>query len=211
MLLTAVGGLRPDPGPARTWLERELSRPEYQQGLLERLGGWLRELWEGLRLSALDASPLSSGAVVVVAVVLVALLVLGVSRVRREAFSSVEGNGLLVAGEASADEHRRDAEEALAAGAFERVIVSSFRAVAVRAVRRGLIDGSPGLTAHELAVGLTPVFPAQAADLAHASLLFDLVFYGERPASERDARSLLALDDELRAARPARSATAAVP
>ena len=40
-------------------------------------------------------------------------------------------------------------------------------------------------------------------------MLFDLVFYGDQPASADDARSVLDLDDALRTARPARRDTTA--
>ncbi len=52
--------------------------------------------------------------------------------------------------------------------------------------------------------GSSPSFPDHAAALAEASAKFDLVFYGDLPATGDDARSVLELDDALRLARPAR-------
>ena len=202
----AVVGLRPDPGPARQWVERELSRSEYQQGLLERFFGWLRDLVSGLRVTALDATPFSATAAVVVTVVLVVLVGLVVSRVRREPSGGGQHSAVLVSGDLSAEEHRRLAEEALARGAHDRAIVEAFRGLAVRAVRRGVVEERPGLTAHELAVDLGPVFPAQSTALREASILFDLVFYGDQPASAADARSVLDLEEALRVGRPTRAA-----
>jgi len=83
--------------------------------------------------------------------------------------------------------------------------------MAVRAVRRGVAEERPGLTAHELATDLGPAFPDQAERLRAASVLFDLVFYGDQPASADDARSVLDLDDALRTSRPARRDTMAPP
>ena len=52
----SVATLRPDPDQARSWVERELSRPEYQQDPFTRFLGWLHHLWLQLQRSALDAS-----------------------------------------------------------------------------------------------------------------------------------------------------------
>jgi hypothetical protein len=203
--------LRPDPDRARSWVERELSRPEYHEGLLTRFLRWLGDLWSGLRLRALDASPLSTFAAVVVLVVLVVLAALVVSRVRREPLRGGGHAPAPVGATATPDEHRAAAEAALAAGAHDRAVVEAFRALAVRAVSRGVLEERPGLTAHELAVDLGPAFPAQAERLRSSSVLFDLVFYGDQPATAGDARAVLELDDALRAARPARRDTAAPP
>jgi Domain of unknown function (DUF4129) len=213
-LVAGVGSvvtLRPDPDQARSWVERELSRPEYQEDPLTRFLGWLQDLWQQLRLNALDASPLSTAAAVVVVVVLVVLVALVVSLVRREPGRGAGEASVLLPGRASPDEHRGAAEHALADGAYDRALVEAFRAVAVRAVQRGVVEERPGLTADELAAELGPAFPDHAERLRAASLLFDLVFYGDQPATEADARSVLDLDDSLRAARPARRDTTAPP
>ena len=57
------------------------------------------------------------------------------------------------------DEHRAAAVAALEAGDHDAALVDAFRAVASRALRRGLVDDRPGLTAHELAADLGPTFP----------------------------------------------------
>ncbi len=206
-----AGLLRPDPGPARSWVERELSRPEYHRSLLEQLFGWLRELWQRLQATALDATPLSTAAAVAVLVVLVVVVTLLVSRVRREPLRRHGAAEVLLPGSTSPDEHRAQAEAALAAGAVDRAIVEAFRALALRAVRRGVLEERPGLTAHELAADLGPVFPDHAERLRRSAVLFDLVFYGEQPAAAEDARGVLDLDDALRTARPARGSTGTSP
>ena len=210
-VVRAVGTLRPDPDQARTWVERELSRPEYHEDLLTRFLGWLQDLWSQLQLRALGASTLSTAAAVVLLAVLVVLATLVVGRVRREPVRGSGEAGVLVPGSVSPEQHRAAAETALADGAFDRAIVEAFRALAVRAVRRGVAEERPGLTAHELATELGPAFPDQAEGLRAASVLFDLVFYGDQPASAGDARSVLDLDDALRTARPARRDTSAPP
>ena len=125
--------LRPDPGQARSWVERELSRAEYHRPLLERLVSWLRGLWESLTRSALDASPLSTGVAVLVLVVVLALVAwprpgCGATRRRPGRAPSVLG-----AVDASPDEHRAAAEAALAAGRPDTALVEAFRALASRA------------------------------------------------------------------------------
>jgi hypothetical protein len=204
--VSAVAGvpavLRPDPERARAWLERELSRPEYQQSLRERFLAWLSDLWNGLRVGALGASPLSTAAVVVVVVVLVVVVALLVTRVRPEARQRREAGPLLADRETSPDAHRAAAERALAASDPDLAVVEAFRALATRAVGRGLVLARPGLTADELAVDLAPLFPSHADDLRGAANRFDQVFYGHLSATDRDAHAVLALDDALRRQRP---------
>jgi hypothetical protein len=201
-LVVVTGAVRPDPETARSWLERELSRPEYRQSLLTRFTTWLRDLWDSLQASALGASGLSTVAAVLLLVLLVVLVGLVASRVRREPLHPLGADAALGTGQVAPHEHRDAAERALSEGAYGPAIVEAFRAVAARAVQRGIIDERPGRTAHELAGDLGPVFPAHADELAAASALFDRVFYGDQPATGADARALLDLDDRLRSARP---------
>jgi len=210
VLLASTGALagsvpilvRPDPGTAREWLGRELARPEYQQGLVERFLGWVQGLWSDLTRSALAATPLSTAAATLVLVVLVGLALLVVARVRRDPSTRSAGPELLVPGQVLPHEHRSSAETALHAGAFDTAVVEAFRALAARAVERGHAPNRPGMTAHELVAGLAPAFASHADDLHRSSTLFDQVFYGRQPATEADARSVLALEERLRTARP---------
>jgi Domain of unknown function (DUF4129) len=198
--------LHPDPDTARSWVERELSRSEYHQSLLERLYGWLMEQWDRLQAAALGASPLSTAAAAVVVTLLVVAVVLVASRVRRDPVRD-PGTGVgPVDGLMSADEHRRAAVSALESRRHDVALVEAFRAIAARAVQRGVLEERPGLTAHELTVGLSPFFPDHVDALAEASTMFDLVYYGDLPPTGDDARSVLELDDALRVARPARVA-----
>ena len=194
--------VRPEPGPARTWLERELDRPEYQRGLVERLLAWLQGLWSDLTRSALAATPLSTAATIVVLMVLVALVLLVTTRVRREPPTRAAGPALLVPGQVSRQEHRSSAEAALGSGAYDTAVVEAFRALAAGAVERGHAPNRPGLTAHELVAELRPAFAQHGDALHRSSTLFDQVFYGRQPVTEADARSVLALEETLRTARP---------
>jgi hypothetical protein len=199
--------LHPDPDTARSWLERELSRPEYHESLLEQIRNWLGDAWLRLQSAALGASPLSTAAFIVVLAVLVVLVVLVAARVRNDPTRHGQQGALLVDGVMSADEHRRVAEACLGSGDLDVALVEAFRAIATRAVQRGVLEDRPGLTAHELTVGLGPAFPDHADALARASAQFDLVFYGDQPATAADARAVLDLDDALRLAHPARGSS----
>ena len=201
-LVTVLGAVRPDPGAARSWLERELSRPEYRRSLLDRLVSWLEDLWDALTRAASGASSLSAGVAVVLLVVVVVLLAAAVGRVRGEPGAPRQSRDLLTAPEASPEDHRAAAERALADERFAEALVEAFRALASRSLRRGLVEGRPGLTAHELAVDLCSAFPLHSDALAEASSLFDLVFYGEQDARPADARSVLDLDEALRTEHP---------
>jgi hypothetical protein len=188
----------PDPDTARRLLEEELRDPAYpRDGLLERLGQWLTDLWLRLSLAASDASPLVSAAAVAVVVSLLVLAGLAVSRVRRDTAPVRSRPG------PSAAAHRQAALDAGLAGRHEDALVEGFRAIAARSVERGLLDATPGLTAHEIVVALTPLFPAHREGLSLAGARFDAVFYGDRPARPSDARHVLELDDQLARAAPA--------
>jgi hypothetical protein len=202
-----AAALHPDPDTARSWVEQELSGSEYHQSLLERVYGWLMEQWHQLQAAALDASPLSTAAAIVVITLLVVLVALVASRVRRDPAGATGTAAGPVVGLMSADEHRRASLAALGSGDDAAALVEAFRAIAARAVQRGVLEERPGLTAHELTLGLSPLFPDHAHRLAEASTMFELVFYGHLPATAADARSVLELDEALRVARPSRATT----
>ncbi len=210
--MTLAGlSLRPDPGAARSWVEQELSRPAYRQSLLDQLVSWLGDLWSSLQAAALDASPLSTGAAVLVLVVLATLLVLVTGRVRFEPHPVPRADAALGGGPVSPEEHRARADAARAGGSHDLAVVEGFRAVAARAVARGVVAERAGRTAHELATELAPLFPQHAAHVQRASTLFDSVLYGEQPVTEADASLVLELDDALRTTRPGLAPPAPAP
>lgn len=194
--------LRPEPDPARSWVDQELSRPEYRQSLLDQFLSWLGDLWSSLQAAALGADPLSTGAAVLVLVVLAALLVLVAGRVRAEPEPVRRADAALGGGPVPPEEHRARADAALARGSHDLAVVDGFRAVAARAVARGVVAERPGRTAHELAAELAPLYPELSAQLHRASTLFDSVLYGEQPVSGADAALVLELDDAVRRTRP---------
>lgn len=194
--------MRPDPDRARAWLESELSRPEYhQQSLLERVLGWLDDRWDRLTAMAAGADELSTTVALALALGALALALVVVPRVRRTPKAATAERGVLRPGRVTADEHRAQAEAALGEGRFSDAVVEAMRALARRMVDRGVLDETPGSTAHEIAFALAEVFPDQQERLNDAAVVFDAVQYGDVAASREQASGLLRLHDELRVAR----------
>ena len=190
--------LDPSAGEARSWLQRELLHPEYhQQNIVERLIIWLqRQIDRGLA-AAEQAPPLSAFAAMLIFLLLLGGLLWLVSRTRGTRRARTPVGPVLDGQAASAAELRARAEAALAGGRPEDALVDGFRALAVRQLERGRLEDSPGLTAHEVAVALATEYPDLAGRVEDSARLFDLVRYGDRPATPEQATGVLALDDDL--------------
>ena len=190
--------LDPSGSEARSKLRRELLRPEYHdRNLFQQFYDWVvRRVERGLQAAA-DTPPLSTLAAMVVFVALALALAFLVSRARRTARSNQEKRAVLTTEVVTADELRARALAALAAGRHEEAVVDGFRALTVRQVERGRLADNPGATAHEVALDLAEEFPALRHRVDASANLFDAVLYGDRPATDEQARSVLALDDEL--------------
>jgi cbb3-type cytochrome oxidase subunit 3 len=187
--------LDPSPGEARSWLQRELLHPEYhQQNVVERLITWVdRQIGAGFATAGLVATAVA---------MLIFLLLLGglvwiLSRIQRNRRARARAGPVLGHDVISAAELRARAEAALADGRPEEALVDGFRALAVRQVERGRLEDSPGATAHEVALSLAAEFPEQGDRVGDNARLFDLVLYGDRPATPAQATGVLTLDDEL--------------
>jgi hypothetical protein len=187
--------LDPSPGEARSWLQRELLDPEYhQQNVVERLITWLeRQIGGGLATAGL----LSTAAAILIFLLLLGALAWLLSRVQRTRGARTATGPVLGHEVVTAAELRARAEAALADGRPEEALVDGFRALAVRQVERGRLDDSPGATAHEVALLLATEYPQHRARVGDNALLFDLVLYGDRPATPEQATGVLVLDDEL--------------
>ena len=194
--------LDPSSGEARSWLQRELLNPEYhQQNVVEQLITWLqRQIGRGLAAAA-QAPPLSTFAAMLIFLLLLGGLVWLLSRTRGTRRARVGSGPVLDDPVVTAAQLRARAEAALADGRTEQALVDGFRALTVRQVERGRLEDSPGATAHEVALSLATRFPQHGERVGDNARLFDLVLYGDRPASPDQATSVLRLDDELAAAR----------
>ncbi|HET8960287.1 DUF4129 domain-containing protein [Nocardioides sp.] len=201
-LLPADAPLQPSTGEARSWLERELLHQEYhQQNTLQSLLTWLdRQINRGLA-AAEQAPALSTLAAMLIFLLLLCGLAYILSRLRTTGHVRPGGGPVLDNGIVSATELRGRAEAALANGRPEQALVDGFRALAVRQVERGRLEDSPGATAHEVAISLAAEYPGHSQRVEDNALLFDLVLYGDRPATPEQATGVLRLDDELKATR----------
>jgi cbb3-type cytochrome oxidase subunit 3 len=191
--------LDPSPGEARSWLQRELLDPEYhQQNVVERLITWFeRHIGAGLETAGLW----TTAAAMLIFLILIGALVWLLSRIQRTRRARTATGPVLGHEVVTAADLRARAEAALADGRAEEALVDGFRALAVRQVERGRLDDSPGATAHEVALLLATEYPQHGAAVGDNALLFDLVLYGDRPATTEQASGVLVLDDELAGAR----------
>lgn len=190
-------GLDPTPDQARSWLRRELLRPDYQdrdvvRRLLDRLS---RLLSDGIG-AASSATWVQTLASMVVLLALAAGLVWLLSRARRTGAVRTP-TGVLSGEPVTADRLHARAEAAWSEGRWDEALVEGFRALARRQVERGRLEDDPGATAHEVAVAVAVAHPERAATVRAAADDFDAVRYGSRPATAEQARAVLALDDDL--------------
>lgn len=190
--------LNPSPDKADSLLRRELLRPEYHdQNPMEQFLHWLQRQLDTALDKASSAPPLGwFGAIVVF---LLVLLLLGwlVSRARHTASTPREAGPVLSEEHASAADLRARALAALAAGDATTAVVEGFRALTLRQIEVGVLEDQPGATAHEVSISLAASFPDRRDRIEAAAALFDLVLYGDRPATTDQARAVLALDDDL--------------
>jgi hypothetical protein len=204
LALLPAGGppLDPSPDRAHDLLRRELLRPEYHDdNLLQKFLGWLRDQFESGLDAASRVSPIGVVGASVVLLVLLVLLGWLLSRARRTRRAG-DGSAVVLTDErVTAAELRRRAEAALAGGDTATAVVEGFRAITVRQVERGRLADQPGATAHEVATALAARYADRRGRVDEAAFLFDLVLYGDRPATADQAAGVLALDDELAVAR----------
>lgn len=196
----------PDRDEARRLLERELQGGEYrlQESYLVRAWRWFTDLLPDVSWPA-QLPPWATW--VVLGVILLAALSVvafaGRDRWRRARLADRRPAGAVLEGtRRSAADYRAAAARALDSGDSTAAVLEGYRAVAATAIERTVLDDRPGSTAHEVAVGLGPAFPAQAPDLLWAADRFDAARYGGRRPTEDEARRLLRLDERLLATAP---------
>ncbi|MCW2787193.1 MAG: integral rane protein [Marmoricola sp.] len=190
--------LDPSPDRARSLLRHELVHPAYHdQDLVRQILDWLGRRVDSTLNVASGAHPLSTVAAFTVFAILLVVLVWVLSRFRRNARTAARSQVVLTQEVVTAAELRRRAEGALAQGRPADAVIDGFRALTVRQIERGRLDDLPGATAREVATGLGVTFPAYGGEVRRSADLFDLVLYGDRPASDDQARAVFGLDDEL--------------
>ncbi|UUI70482.1 DUF4129 domain-containing protein [Cellulomonas xiejunii] len=195
--------VEPDAAEARRWLREELLDPAYHrpESLLQRVLAWLVEQLDSMpSLGMSNRTALLVVVGVVLLVVLVALRIAGPVR----ATARRRRVGVLHADDRRTAAELRDAADAAArAGTWSLAVADRYRAVVRDLEERGLLDERPGRTAHEAARVAAVALPQHADLLRDGGDLFDDVVYGERTATADDDAAVRALDDAVRAARPA--------
>lgn len=206
--MTLPQALRPDPDQARAWLEAELSRPEYQESIQERLQRWLSDLLSGVTPGRGVLGWL--GILLVLACLVAVILALTRMRIDRRVKSADEPRPL---GDPrmTADDHRRLAGEALQRNDLAEALVHAFRAAAARGRERGEVPIPATDTADEAARRLTVSYPAESAVLAGSARLFDATRYGTRIPTRAEVEGVLELEERLRHARTAERAAVGTP
>ncbi|GII61410.1 membrane protein [Sphaerisporangium krabiense] len=206
LLATASSAIFGDIGrdEARRRAFEELVRPEYQQeSLLERLVRIVREFFGGLLDQAPGGVPGGLLALAVIVVLIAALIGLIAWQARKATGGRRAAEGLFGTRERTADEHRQEAGRLAGESRWAEAIRERLRAIARDLEHRAIVAPQPGRTADELAEAAGAELPAFAGRLAGAARLFDDVTYGQRPGSPEDYGTMTALDEDLRAARPA--------
>lgn len=200
----------PDAPEAQRWIIDELSKSPYQSArpswldqVAQAINDWLDSLLRGLGgVQVPGAGNLLNVIVVVViaAVLVVAFLLFGLPRINRR--SAVAGQLFGEDDSRDAASLRRDAERAAASGDYATAIAELFRALARGLDERVLVSFFPGSTAHDVAVRAGRVFPDSATTLLDAAGSFDGVRYLGAPGTVAQWDRLVALERELRTARP---------
>ncbi len=192
--------LDPSPERARSLLRHELLRPEYHRdNLLQRVLAWLQDILNAGFARVSHAPPLPTAGALVVFLVVLVLLGWLLTRARQSGTTTAR-RAVLTEERVSAAHLRERAEAALVAGRADEALVEGFRALTSRQVERGRLEDLPDATAHEVADSLAAAYPQQRVRVDDSARLFDLVMYGDRPATREQAVAVLALDDDLAAA-----------
>jgi len=189
---------------ARRAAQRELSKGIYHQGqpgpltrAFDAVIDWIERFLDRLAAGAPGGS---SGALVLLALVLVvaAVVVWRTGPIRRGV--RIRQPHVELSGDVGADEHRRRADEHAAAGRFAEAVRERMRAIVRELETRGVLDPRPGRTADEVARDAGAVVPTIAADLRAAAGVFDEVWYGGRPATPQSDALMRNADDRVRRA-----------
>ena len=213
--LPAAVPVQPDGHTAQQWLVQELQKAPYQDAkptLFDIVSQAVLQWFQSLFTQKNSVAPpvlLVAALIVVVALIVVALLLFGVPRLNRR--SRVAGTLFGDDDRRSADELRRSAAAALAAGDWSAAVLERFRGLARGLDERTVLTVFPGTTATGFADRAARAFPDERQALAAAATVFDDVRYADRAATRGEAETVAGLDERLMAARPLLEDAAALP
>ena len=196
----------PDGDQARRWILEELSKAEYQAAKPTWWDLLSKAFWDWFNSLDLSGAGILQGPLLVFLIILigaaivVAFVIFGRPRRNRRSLA-----GALFGEDESrtAEQLRRAASAAASSGDWALAIEELFRALARGVDERVLVATVPGTTASGFARLASAVFPGHADRLASGAAAFDGVRYLGEPGTEEDYRALVALEGELRTARPA--------
>lgn len=199
--------LDPSAAHAHELLSHELSKVPYHEhsaSPLRRALDWVIEhLYHLVTGSSGDLPPILT---VVIVLVVAAIIVFTVPRLRRATRkrkgADTSGGGVLQGEPATAEELRRRARAALDEGRHRDALTDFYRAIARAGEERALLQIGPGSTAHEIAVQLQSLFPAEGPALKSAATAFDRVCYGGGSTDRSGAEMVADLDGRLLHQRP---------
>lgn len=195
--------LSPDPGTARDWLQRELSRSDYQESLLQRVTGWFNDVL-GRLLDATGNGGLSPLVAFALLTLLVGGIALALSRLRSNPAPPSSSAPVFAEARRTADQHRRLAQTALARESWDEAVLEAVRAMTSGLVERGLLPDQSDVTVHEIGEQAAAIFPSARRRLRAMTLAFDATRYGDRPADDQQARAVVDLEVELSERAPER-------
>lgn len=197
--------LDPDRETARDLLVRELNDPDYNraQSLVARVLTWVEDRLNDLLGVFGGDGALANLLLAAVIAVVVVVAVIALQGRRRGLTLRQDRAGAVVEDSAlTATDYRARAGAAAARQDWDQVLLDSYRALAVDAARRTVLDDVPSLTAHEIGARLARAFPDHGADLAGAADAFDGVRYGDQRAAREQAERARELDAILARATP---------
>jgi hypothetical protein len=184
--------------------QRELAKPSYPEASpTQRFHDWVNELLD--RLVHTGASMPGGWFTITVLLILLAIVVTVAVRLVGRILRTNRGLDypLFDAGQLSAAQHRRTAEQLAAAGNWAAAIRHRLRAVARGLEESGVLDPVPGRTAGELARDAGSCLPHLASELLTAACAFNDVTYGQVPGTPAAYRLIADLDDHLQSRAPA--------
>lgn len=183
----------------------ELADPRYAQarpGPVQSFAQWIGEQLDRLLSTLSQAVPGGIFGLILVVVLLILLVVIVRLKVGKVARAAQAGRAVFGEQRRTAEDHRRSAADAAAAGRYTDAVREQFRALVRALEERALLEPRSGRTADEAAAEGGLLLPNVADGLRAAARLFDDVHYGAHSTDADGYRSLVELDERCRRERP---------